>query len=49
MTQQFLGFLKKLGLECHMTQQSHCLAYTPRKPELKETHVLQCSLQYYLQ
>ena len=21
-----------------MTQQSHCWAYTPRKPELKETH-----------
>ena len=21
---------------CHMTQQSHCLAYTPRKPELKD-------------
>ena len=24
-----------------MTQQSHCWAYTPRKPELKETHVSQ--------
>ena len=23
-----------------MTQQSHCQAYTPRKPELKETRVL---------
>ena len=22
-----------------MTQQSHCWAYTPRKPELKQTHV----------
>ena len=22
-----------------MTQQSHCWAYTPRKPELKETYV----------
>ena len=22
-----------------MTQQSYCWAYTPRKPELKETHV----------
>ena len=22
-----------------MTQQSHCWAYTPRKPELKEKHV----------
>ena len=27
-----------------MTQQSHCWAYTPRKPELKETRVPQCSL-----
>ena len=27
-----------------MTQQSHCWAYTPKKPELKETHVPQCSL-----
>ena len=27
-----------------MTQQSHCWAYSPRKPELKETHVPQCSL-----
>ena len=25
-----------------MTQQSHCWAYTPRKPELKETRVPQC-------
>ena len=23
--------------ELNMTQQSHCWAYTPRKPELKET------------
>ena len=30
---------------CHMTQQSHGWAYTPRKPELKETRVPQCSLQ----
>ena len=22
---------------CHITQQSHCWAYTPRKPDLKET------------
>ena len=27
-----------------MTQQSHCWAYTPRKPELKETRGPQCSL-----
>ena len=26
-----------------MTQQSHCWAYTPRIPELKETGVPQCS------
>ena len=26
-----------------MTQQSHCWAYTPRKPDLKETCVPQCS------
>ena len=34
---------------CHMTQQFHCWAYTPRKPELKETHVPQCSSQHCLQ
>ena len=34
---------------CLMTQQSHCWAYTWRKPELKETHVPQCSLQLFLQ
>ena len=32
-----------------MTQQSHCWAYTPRKPELKETLVPQCSSQHCLQ
>ena len=43
-------FLKKLEIEnCLMTQQSHCWAYTPRKPELKETRVPQCSSQHYLQ
>ena len=31
-----------------MTQQSHCWVYTLRKPELKETHVPQCSSQHYL-
>ena len=31
-----------------MTQQSHFWAYTPRKPELKETHVPQCSSQHCL-
>ena len=39
-------FLKKTGNRTAMTQQSHCWAYTPRKPELKETHVPQCSLQH---
>ena len=42
-------FLKKLEQNCLMTQQSHCGAYTLRKPELKETHVPQCSLQDCLQ
>ena len=40
--------LKKLEI-CHQTQKSHCWAYTPRKPELKETHVPQCSSQHCLQ
>ena len=31
-----------------MIQQSHCWAYTLRKPELKETHVPQCSSQHCL-
>ena len=31
-----------------MTQQSHFWAYTPKKPELKETHVPQCSSQHCL-
>ena len=29
-----------------MTQQSHCWTYTLRRPELKETHVPQCSSQH---
>ena len=29
-----------------MTQQSHSWAYTPRKPDLKETHAPQCSSQH---
>ena len=41
--------LKKLEIELLMTQQSNCWAYTPRKPELKETHVPQCLLQHCLQ
>ena len=31
-----------------MTQQSHFWAYTPRKPDLKETHAPQCSSQHCL-
>ena len=31
--------LKNWKKNCHMTQKSHCWAYTPRKPELKETRV----------
>ena len=31
-----------------MTQQSYCWAYIPRKPELKETHVPQCSSQHFI-
>ena len=46
-------FLKKKNnnwkWNCHTTQQSHFWAYTPRKPELKDTHVPQCSLQHCLQ
>ena len=43
-------FLKKPRKKtCHMTQQFHCWAYTLRKPELKETHVPQCSLEHCLQ
>ena len=34
--------LKNWKQNCHTTKQSHCWAYTPRKPELKETHVTQC-------
>ena len=43
------GSLKNCKQNCHTTQQSHCWAYTLRKPELKETRVPQCSSQYCLQ
>ena len=36
--------LKNREQNCHTTQQSDCWAYTPKKAELKETHVPQCSL-----
>ena len=32
----------------HMTQQSHFWAYTPRKPDLKESRAPQCSSQHCL-
>ena len=41
-------FLKKLEIELLMTQQSHFWAYTPRKPDLKETHAPLCSSQHCL-
>ena len=41
--------LKYWKQNSHMTQPSHCWAYTPRKPELKEIHVPQCSLKHGLQ
>ena len=41
--------LKNWKQNFHTTQQSHCWAYTPRKPEVKETPVLQCLLQHCLQ
>ena len=39
---------KNWKYNCHTTQQSHCWAYTLRKPDGKETHVPQCSLQHCL-
>ena len=39
----------KTGNKTAMTQQSYCWAYTISKPELKETHVPQCSSQHCLQ
>ena len=39
---------RDLFKNCRMTQQSHCWPYSPRKPEWKETHVPQCSLQHCL-
>ena len=34
--EQYGGSLKNLQQSYHITQQSHCWAYTPRKPELKD-------------
>ena len=44
-----LDSVKNWKENCHVTQQSHCWVYTPRKPELKETYVPQCSSQHCLQ
>ena len=41
-------FLKKLEIELSYDPAIHCWAYTPRKPELKETRVPQCSSQHCL-
>jgi len=37
-----------ITVQCLMIQQSHCWAYTLRKPEGKETRVPQCSSQHCL-
>ena len=42
-------FLKKLKIELPYAPTIPLLDVHPRKPELKETHVPQCSLQHYLQ
>ena len=46
-----LRFLKKLEIEWpyDLAIPSYCWAYTPRKPQLKETHVPQCSSEHRLQ
>ena len=46
-----LRFLKKLEIESpyDLAIPSHCWAYTPRKPQLKETRVPQCSSEHRLQ
>ena len=41
--------LKNWKQNCRTTQQSHHWAYTPRKPESKETHEPQCSPMHCLQ
>ena len=46
--EQCVDSLKNWKQNCLIIQQSHCWAYTPKKPELKETHVPQCSLQHCL-
>ena len=41
-------FLKKLEIELPYDPYAHSWAYTLRKPDLKETHVSQCSSQHCL-
>ena len=45
--EQCADCFKNWEQNCHMTQKSHCWAYTPRIPELNQTHVPQCSLQHF--
>ena len=42
------AILNSYTQNCHMTQQSHSWAYTPRKPDLKEICAPQCSSQHCL-
>ena len=42
-------FLKDLGIELPYDPAIPLLGIQPRKPELKETHVPQCSLEHCLQ
>ena len=42
-------FLKKLETKLPYNSAIHCWAYTPRKSELKQTHVPQCSSQHCFQ
>ena len=46
--EQYGDSIKNWKQNCHMTQQSHCWAYTLRKPDLKETRAPHCSSQHCL-
>ena len=43
-----IKIVEKDKLKMDMTQQSYFWAYTPRKPDLKETRAPQCSSQHCL-
>ena len=47
--EQYGDSFKNWEENCHNTQQSHCWAYTLRKPEMKEIYIPQCSLKHCLQ